>query len=186
MRRKISNIISVVYTLIKFIIMKCFYFSALKFGVIERFSPNVTIEIERKSKLIIGNKARAYSGVKIKVRNGAICEIGDNTSFNYNSILVCRKKVQIGRNVEIAPSVLIYDHDRDFRNEAGLSANKYFCDDIIIGNNVWIGANTVILRGTRIGDNSVVAAGSVIKGCYPANSLIVQKRNTDTIKIQQA
>ena len=118
MRRKVSNIISVVYTMLKFIIIKCFYFSAFKFRGIGRFSPSVTIEIERKSKLIIGNKARAHSGVKIKVRNGAICEIGDNTSFNYNSILVCRKKIQIGKNVEIAPSVLIYDHDRDFRNEA--------------------------------------------------------------------
>ncbi len=186
MRRKIVNIISVIYTLIKFNVMKCFYFSAFKFSIIERFSPNVSIEIERKSALFIGKKVRAHSGVKIKVRNGAICYLGDNTSLNYNSIIVCRKKVQIGKNVEIAPNVLIYDHDHDFRNEEGLQANKFICDDVVIGNNVWIGANTVILRGTKIGDNSIIAAGSVVKGYYPANSLIVQKRNTDVINIQQA
>ena len=42
-----------------------------------------------------------------------------------------------------------------------------------------IGANCVILRGTKIGDNCVVAAGSVIKGEFPANTLIYQKRETE-------
>lgn len=40
----------------------------------------------------------------------------------------------------------------------------------------WIGANTVILRGTVIGRDCVVGAGSVLKGVYPAGSVIVQKR----------
>ena len=52
---------------------------------------------------------------------------------------------------------------------------------VIIGNNVWIGANTVILRGTEIGDNCVIGAGCVIKGKYGANSVIVQKRTETTI-----
>ena len=49
---------------------------------------------------------------------------------------------------------------------------------IIIGNDCWIGANTVILRGTKIGDNCVVGAGCVLKGVFPTNSVIVQKRQT--------
>ena len=45
-----------------------------------------------------------------------------------------------------------------------------------IGKNVWIGANTVILRGTKIGDNCVIGAGTIVKGDFPENSIIVQNR----------
>jgi acetyltransferase-like isoleucine patch superfamily enzyme len=47
-----------------------------------------------------------------------------------------------------------------------------------IGDNSWVGANTIILRGTKIGKNCVVGAGCVISGEYPDNSIITQKRET--------
>ena len=53
----------------------------------------------------------------------------------------------------------------------------FVASQIEIGENVWVGANTVILRGTKIGNNCVIGAGSVIKGIIPANSIIIQKRN---------
>lgn len=183
MRRKINNLISVAYTLIRFVIIKCFHFSGFKFELIERFSPNVVVEIDRKGKLFLGKKVRVHSGTKIKVRRNAECVIGENAKLNYNNIIVCRQKIIIGKGVEFAPNVFIYDHDHDFRAEGGLKANKMLCEEIVIGDNVWIGANCVILRGTHIGDNSVVAAGSIIKGNYPPNSLIVQKRNTEILKV---
>ena len=53
----------------------------------------------------------------------------------------------------------------------------YKASPVSIGNNVWVGANSVILRGVEIGDNCVVAAGTVVtKGSYPANTLIREKR----------
>ena len=58
---------------------------------------------------------------------------------------------------------------------------KFQTSPITIGSNVWIGANTLILRGTTIGDNCVVAGGSVIRGSYPADTVIVQKRTTEVI-----
>jgi acetyltransferase-like isoleucine patch superfamily enzyme len=45
-------------------------------------------------------------------------------------------------------------------------------EEIIIEDNVWIGLNCTILKGTKIGKNSVVSTGSVVKGIFPANSLI--------------
>lgn len=48
-----------------------------------------------------------------------------------------------------------------------------------IGNNVWIGANTIILRGTEIGDNYVIGAGCVVKGKYNKGSVIIQKRKEE-------
>ena len=64
----------------------------------------------------------------------------------------------------------------DYR--VGLEQNCFKTKPIIVGSNCWIGAQTVILRGTEIGDNCVVGAGSVLKGKYPDGSVIIQKRET--------
>ena len=56
---------------------------------------------------------------------------------------------------------------------------KFKTAPITIGNNVWMGANALILRGTTIGDNTVVGGGTVVKGDFPANSVIIQKRTTE-------
>lgn len=78
----------------------------------------------------------------------------------------------------IGPNVLVFDHDHDFRAEGGIAEGRIVIGDIVIGDGVWIGGNTSILRGTNIGDNAVIAAGSVIKGNIPANSIVVQKRTS--------
>ena len=51
-----------------------------------------------------------------------------------------------------------------------------------IGDNVWIGANSVILRGSVIGSGCVIGAGSVIKGTYPPDSVIIQKRSNEVME----
>ena len=66
----------------------------------------------------------------------------------------------------------------------GVKAKKFKTAPVVIGNNVWIGANAIILRGTTIGDNSVIAAGSVVKGNVPSNTLLVQKKEDTLIEIQ--
>jgi len=45
-------------------------------------------------------------------------------------------------------------------------------DEVFIGDDVFVGARCVILKGTRIGDGSVVSAGSIVRGDFPANSII--------------
>ena len=113
------------------------------------------------------------------MRNGAQCVLRNNVPLTSASVLVCHACLILGDNIQLSPNVQIYDHDHDYRAEGGLAAMKYKTAPVEIGNNVWIGANCVILRGTKIGDNCVVAAGSVIKGEFPANTLIYQKRYTE-------
>ncbi len=91
--------------------------------------------------------------------------------------------ILIKAGVEFGPNVLIYDHDHDFRAFGGLKEKKYVCERVEIGQNCWIGANSVILKGTILGDNCVVGAGSVIKGTFKDDSLIYQKRTTTVINI---
>lgn len=107
-------------------------------------------------------------------------EIGDNTMLNGVSI-TAYKNVAIGRNCQIASSSLITDtdfHPTDPKIRLlQVTGQKYDLDfvnkeNVIIGNNVWIGWGAIILKGTIIGDNSIVAAGSVVLGEFPSNVII--------------
>ncbi|WP_290942444.1 acyltransferase [Fibrobacter sp.] len=163
---------------LKMALNKLFHPVNFKGPIISLVSPFSEITISG-GKLYIGQNFKMRDGAKIRVRKGAECVIGNNTSVNSNNMIACHEKIIIGNDVQLSPNVQIYDHDHDFRDRNGLSALRYKTSPVIIGNNVWIGANAVILRGTKIGDNCVVGAGCVLKGEYPANSVIVQKRATD-------
>ena len=142
-------------------------------------SPLTEITVEKNSRLCIGKKLKMHNGAKIRVRKNAKVSIGKNFGMSNGCVITAYHEVSIGDNVMLGPNVLIYDHDHDYRAEGGIAAMKYKTAPISIGNNVWIGANTVILRGTKLGDNCVVGAGCVVKGEYPDNSVVVQKRQTE-------
>ena len=150
---------------------------------ISMISPLTEITLDNGGKLEIGNMFKMRDGAKIRVRKGAICKIGSNTSINSNNMIVCRQEIIIGNDVQLSPNVQIYDHDHDFRVDGGIKARKYKTSSIIIGNNVWIGANSVILRGTKIGDNSVIGAGCIVKGVVQKNTILTQKRENNFNRI---
>ncbi len=95
-------------------------------------------------------------------------EIGDNFFANVNLVILDGAKVRIGNNAFIAPNVGIYTAGHPFdvkqRNE-GLE----YAFPVTIGDNVWIGAQACILPGVTIGDNTVIAGGSVVTKDIPAN-----------------
>ncbi len=101
---------------------------------------------------------------------GQYIEIGENCYFNHHCSIGDGGKVIIGNNVIIGPYVGIYtaEHplDATLRCEGWQSVQ-----DIVIGNNVWIGANVTILAGVSIGDNAVIGAGSVVTKNISANTL---------------
>lgn len=181
---KIKSIISVIYSTAKFIVIKVFH-NGFDFKGIQRFSPNTTIELGKNSQLVLGKKIRAHSGTKIRVRDNASVVIGNDVAFNYNCLLTARMGIFIGDGCEIGPNVMFYDHDHDYRAEGGVKAGKYKTSTVKIGKNVWIGANSVILRGADIGDGCVIGAGTIVRGgVYPANSLIVSEQNIHVMDLE--
>lgn len=164
---------------IKVLWTKLFHGASFTAPLVCQVSPNSEITMNRSARLHIGKKFRLREGAKIRVRDGATCTIGNNTSININNMIVCHESIEIGDNCQFSPNVQVYDHDHDFRDAGGLNAMKYKTSPVKIGNNVWIGANTIILRGTEIGDNCVIGAGSIIKGVFPSGAVIIQKRLTE-------
>lgn len=182
MFKKTKNVVSVVFSFIRFFLIKMVRWRELSYKGIERFSPKTMINIYPKGKLKLGVKVRAHTGTKISVTPNAVMTIGDNTTINYNCIFVARKRIVIGKDVAFGPNVVMYDHDHDYRSCTVINSDGFKTGEIVIGNNVWIGANVIILRNTHIGDNCVVAAGTVVKGDYESNSLIYNEKVTKSRK----
>lgn len=178
MNKYVRATICVPCGMIKMLGTKLFHFSSFSGPLFCLVSPYSEITMDRGSKLIIGKQFKMRDGAKIRVRQGAICHIGNNSSINSNNMIACHERIEIGSNVQFSPNVQIYDHDHDYKTEGGIKTGKYTTAPIVIGNNVWIGSNSVVLKGTTIGDNCVIGAGSVINGDIPSNTVVVQKRVT--------
>ena len=184
MRRQFNNLISVSYSILRIGLYKLSNGSRFHSGLIERISPNVVLEFNRGSIVSLGRRIRIHSGSKVKVRSNAELTIEDNVKINYNCIIACHKSIKIGEGTEFGPSVYLYDHDHDYRKGLNEQSDKeeFNVAPICIGKKCWIGANTLILKGTKIGDNCVIAAGSIVKGVVPDDSLFVQKRTSEIIR----
>lgn len=77
--------------------------------------------------------------------------------------------IRIGNNVTLAPRVHILAHDASMHNELGYT----YIAPVTIGNNVFIGAGSIVLPGVTIGDNVIIGAGSVVSRDIPADSVAV-------------
>lgn len=100
-------------------------------------------------------------------KNGAI--IGENVSFNSASIdYNCAALIEIGNNVTISMSTILA-HDASTKIPLGYTKIA----KTIIGNNVFIGAGSIVLPGSRVGNNVIIGAGAVVKGVVPDNSVYV-------------
>lgn len=103
---------------------------------------------------------------------GRNIEVGENFFANYNFTVLDVGKVRIGAHAQIAPNVSIYTAGHPIHPEPRNSGYEYGLA-ITIGDNVWIGGNTVLLPGVTIGDNVVIGAGSVVGKDLPSNVVAV-------------
>lgn len=124
------------------------------------------LNMKKKSELNIYGSVSLGPECKIVVEESAKLTINDKTYFSAESKILCCNEIIIGEKCSISWNTLIMDSN-------GKSINgKEINGKIIIGNNVWIGANSVILKNSNIGNGCVVAANSVVRGIFPDNSLI--------------
>lgn len=97
--------------------------------------------------------------------------IGENFFANNNLTLLDVCPITIGDNVLIAPNVGIYTAGHTLDPQLRLETGGEYGQPVVIGNNCWIGANVTILPGVTIGDNVVIGAGSVVTKDISADKL---------------
>jgi len=109
---------------------------------------------------------------------GHYITIGENTFVNANCFFLDNNHIHIGKNGLIGPYVQIYtaNHplnadDRIVVDKVGATRYLTYSKPVTIGDNVWIGGNTVIMPGITIGDNVTIGAGSVVTTNISSNVL---------------
>ena len=89
--------------------------------------------------------------------------IGNNSFIGRGTFINAAGGVRIGSDVLIGPGVKIWSADHQFSSrEIPIRAQGHSVSPVVIGDDVWIGVNSVILRGATIGKGAVIAAGSVV------------------------
>lgn len=96
--------------------------------------------------------------------------VGENFYMNHNGVILDGAKVEIGDNVFIGPNCGIYTAGHPIEVETRNKGLEYV-KPIKIGNNVWLGGNVVILPGVTIGDNVTIGAGSIVTKDIPSNTV---------------
>jgi acetyltransferase-like isoleucine patch superfamily enzyme len=142
---------------------------------------NSSLELlSRHARMRIGKFVFIRKNTSIRIDHEGELVLGDYVFINDNCNINCVGRLSIGAYTKIAPNVCINDHDHNYKSEG---RGHLLVDDVTIGEHVWIGSNVVILRGTIIGDYAVIAAGSVVKGTVPANTVFMNKRENRMLDI---
>jgi len=127
-----------------------------------------TIFIAKKSsRLIINGSFRIYSGCSVSIQENAVLELG-NGYMSCDSRIMCFNHIKIGNDVLIADQVTIRDSDNHNIEYEGYEKSK----PINIGNHVWIGMRSTILKGVTIGDGAIIAAGALVTKDVPPHCLV--------------
>ena len=98
--------------------------------------------------------------------------IGERNAFSNNVAIVANERITVGNDCQIGDLVAIYDCDFHEINPATRNRSAGPTGPVSIGNNVWLGSRVMVLKGVSIGDNSVVAAMSVVTKSIPANCVV--------------
>ncbi len=117
-------------------------------------------------KELLGKSDGAFINPPFYCDYGSHIEVGKNFFANYNCTIIDVAKVKIGDNCMLAPNVAIYTAGHPVHPQTRISAYEYG-KAIMIGDNVWIGGNTVVCPGVKIGSNTAIGAGSVVTRDIP-------------------
>ena len=136
--------------------------------------------------IVIGKHCSIYAGCSFSLGPAAHCKIGDYTLLN-GALVMAEERIEIGSYCLISWNVGIADSDfhplAPAERLVDAKALAPFLEGrpprpklktapVIIGDNVWIGMNATILKGTVVGENSVIAAGSVVTKSVPPNVVV--------------
>ncbi|HLO99770.1 MAG TPA: acyltransferase [Fimbriimonas sp.] len=127
-------------------------------------------------KLSLGSLTEVHENVVISMAGSpnekARITVGNRTSIWYGTVISAKQSVTIGDNCAISWNCTIIDNDMHEIVELSGEA-KPGAKGVTIGNNVWIGANSMILKGVTIGEGAVVGAGSVVTKDVPARTIVL-------------
>ncbi len=124
----------------------------------------VIIRATDGGRIHIGSGCTISRGCELIAKSGSI-KIGDNTFVGRDCILVANDSIEIGDDCLIAEMVVVRDQNHRTERGSGLIRDQgMVCERVHIGDNVWVGAKSTLLKGAKVGSSCVIGAHSLVLG----------------------
>jgi acetyltransferase-like isoleucine patch superfamily enzyme len=130
------------------------------------------LQIARHGRVEFGRFVWLGEGTKIRCHEGSV-EIGAKTVLGQECTISAYGRVRIGEQCVIADRAMFIDFDHGVVEvERPIRQQGIYTRPVEVGSNVWIGYGACILRGVRVGDNSIIGTNSVVTKDVPANAVV--------------
>ena len=123
--------------------------------------------LAKDARIVVNGSFTFFDRCVVFVNGVATLELGNFSYINSSANIHCFNRISIGDDVVISEGLTMRDSD----NHTILGTTQPADPSIVIGNHVWIGMNVTILKGVKIGDDAVIAAGAVVNKDVPAKAL---------------
>jgi acetyltransferase-like isoleucine patch superfamily enzyme len=138
----------------------------------KNFRPGFPVSIAGSNQIIIGNNFTGTGNLYFYANQGKLiignnCGVGSNIQFGASAGTII-----IGNDVMIASNVIMRAADHGVARNEKMYKQAYTSGSIIIEDDVWIGANAIILKNVTLGKGSVVGAGSVVTKSVEPNAIV--------------
>jgi acetyltransferase-like isoleucine patch superfamily enzyme len=136
------------------------------------FGRGLELQIGRNGRIEFGRFVWVGDGTKIRCHEGVV-EIGAKTVFGQECTISAYQRVRIGEQCVIADRAMFIDFDHGVTEvERPVRVQGIYKRDTVVGSNVWVGYGACVLRGVRVGDNSVIGTNAVVTSDVPANAVV--------------
>ncbi len=130
------------------------------------------LQIGRGGEIRFGRFVWIGDGSKIRCHEGVV-EIGEKTVIGQECTISAYQRVRIGEQCVIADRAMFIDFDHGVVEvERPIRVQGIYKHDVEVGSNVWVGYGACILRGVRVGDNSIIGTNAVVTKDVPANAVV--------------
>ena len=136
------------------------------------FGRNLELQISKRGTIRFGRFVWVGDGTKIRCHEGEVI-IGAKTVLGQECTISAYRHVRIGDQCVVADRAMFIDFDHGVVEvERPIRQQGIYMRDLNVGSNVWIGYGACMLRGVRVGDNSVVGTNTVVTKDVPANAVV--------------
>lgn len=139
---------------------------------VDTFSSHTILRVERGGKIVFADDGHIGHGALLHVKPNATLSLGKNFAISGTTKIICTNSIEMGDDVQFSWDSLVMDSNaHTIYNCDGNELEK--TGTICLGNRIWIGANTTLLKGTRIADDSVVASNSLVNKAFSDQKVLI-------------
>ena len=137
------------------------FYANVSIGKNVSFGRMIRVQTSDDGKIFIGNNVKIEDCCLVLAQRGTLT-IGDDTYIGHGSHLCAIKSVSIGKKCLIAAYCILRDMKHGTEGSIPIKEQKQDASPVILGDDVWLGAHTVVTAGVTIGQGTVIGANSVV------------------------